>query len=304
LASVVASFHSQTTKAPETTQCGAPGEVRKPARQNFDQMLAVLTDSNDLRDLEALRAWTEKEYVRRGALLSKRRRGFIRECHGDLHLNNIALIDGKVSLFDRIEFNESMRWIDVTSDVAFLVMDLHERGRPDLGARFLNRYLEITGDYEGVALLPFYLTYRAMVRAKIACLRMNQVVSAEIRAASRDEYRQYIRLAKSHGRQRPALVLMHGLAGSGKTTMSEHLMQRVCAIRLRTDIERKRIHGLEAEAQTDSPVARGIYTDVDTQRVYGRICVLARAIAEAGFVAIADGAFLKRWERDLFRKAA
>jgi predicted kinase len=155
-----------------------------------------------------------------------------------------------------------------------------------------------------VALLPFYLTYRAMVRAKIACLRMNQVVTVETRSALRDEFRQYIRLAKSHGQGRPAIVLMHGLAGSGKTTMSEHLLQRIGAIRLRTDIERKRIHGLDAEAQTHSPVARGIYTEVDTQHVYERICVLARAIVGAGCVAIADGAFLKRWERDLFRKTA
>ena len=92
----------------------------------------------------------------------------MRECHGDLHLNNIARIDGEIVIFDGIEFNEAMRWIDVMSEVAFTVMDLEERGRADLAHRFLNAYLERTGDYAGLAVLPFYLAYRALVRAKIA----------------------------------------------------------------------------------------------------------------------------------------
>ena len=304
LAQAVASFHAHTDRALTTAAFGTPKAILEPALQNFSQMSALVTDPRDRGDLSALRDWTAREHARCTPLFEKRRDGFIRECHGDLHLNNIALIDGKVTLFDCIEFNESMRWIDVMSDVAFLVMDLHERGRPNLAARFLNGYLEIAGDYEGLGLLSFYVAYRAMVRAKIASLRASQVASAQDGAALQRECRQYIQLATLHGQGRPAIVVTHGLAGSGKTTVSEELLEFTGAIRVRTDVERKRLHGLSADAHTDSPVAEGIYTENETQRVYRHVCSLVRGIVTAGYVAIADGTFLKRWQRDQFRDAA
>ena len=116
----------------------------------------------------------------------------MRECHGDLHLGNIALIDGRVTLFDRLEFNASMRWIDVMNDVAFVIADLQEHKRPDLAARFLTAYLEATGDYEGLGVLRFYLVYRAMVRAKVARFRMRQLESPDEREQVHAEYRRFI----------------------------------------------------------------------------------------------------------------
>ena len=146
----------------------------------------------------------------------------MRECHGDLHLNNIARIDGEIAIFDGIEFNEAMRWIDVMSEIAFTVMDLEERGRADLAHRFLNAYLERTGDHAGFALLPFYLAYRALVRAKIAGLRATQLGAGTAGSAALAESRGYLQLARRYAEPpRPALIITCGLSGCGKTAISQ-----------------------------------------------------------------------------------
>ena len=107
-------------------------------------------------------------------LAARKRDGFVRECHGDVHLANLALLDDKVVLFDCLEFNDNLRWIDVMNEVAFTVMDLDDRGQQTLARRFLNAYLEHSGDYAGLALLRFYQVYRALVRAKVSVIRLNQ----------------------------------------------------------------------------------------------------------------------------------
>ncbi len=215
------------------------------------------------------------------------------------------LVGGKITIFDGIEFNESMRWIDVMSDVGFLLMDLQDRARPDLASRFLNVYLEITGDYEGLDVLRSYLTYRAMVRAKVTRLRMGHVASTDQRTTLQAEYRGYLELAKRYVRQpHPALIITHGPSGCGRTTSSESLAALVGAIRIRTDIERKRAHDLSADARSDSDLDRGLYAPEITQQLYRRLSWLARSVARAGYIVIVDGAFLRRWQCDLFRKLA
>ena len=248
LATVVASFHQGTNRACADAPYGRLHDILQPALENFTQLLAVVDDPRDRSDLESLRTWTGGEHTTCAAMFVHRRRaGFVRECHGDLHLGNIALIDGRVTLFDRLEFNASMRWIDVMNDVAFVVADLQERKRPDLAARFLTAYLEATGDYEGLGVLRFYLVYRAMVRAKVARFRMRQLESPDEREQVHAEYRAFVDLARRHS-QRPqaAIIITHGLAGSGKTTCAQWLLERTGAVRIRTDVERKRLHGLGA----------------------------------------------------------
>ncbi len=166
--------------------------------------------------------------------------GFVRECHGDLHLGNIALVDDTVTVFDGIEFNEEMRWIDVMSEVAFTVMDLQDRRRSDLAFRFLNAYLETTGDYSGIGIFRFYLAYRAMVRAKVTAVRMRQLDRPDM--SLRAEYRTYLDLTLGYThRTHPAVIVMCGVSGSGKTTCSQALLESLGAIRLRSDVERKRL---------------------------------------------------------------
>jgi aminoglycoside phosphotransferase family enzyme/predicted kinase len=310
IAAEVAAFHGRTARAGADVPYGRPEQVVRPPRQNFSQMLEVVRDPDDRAILEQLRAWTDAEADRcRPELESRNRGGFIRECHGDLHLGNIALIAGRVTLFDCIEFNPSMRWIDVMSDVAFLVMDLRDRKRPDLAARFLNAYLELTGDYSALSVLRFYATYRALVRAKIAMLRLAQTTGDDRGNSERRrllaEYRGYLALASAAAsRPHPVLLITHGVTGSGKTTRAQAVVDSMGAIRIRSDVERKRLEGLQPLARTASATGEGLYTSDHDRQTYARLAQLARVVVSAGYTAIVDAAFLERWQRDLLRDVA
>ena len=305
LAAKVAAFHGAIEVAAAGAGFGAPEGILQRAEDNCSTLLPLLDDSAERAEIDALAAWTGREHAaRRGAFLSRVEEGFVRECHGDLHLGNIARIDGELTIFDCIEFNPALRWIDVMSEVAFTVMDLEDRGRADLGHRFLNAYLERTGDYAGLAVLRFYLVYRALVRAKIARLRTAQLAPEE-RAGSIAEYRGYVRLARGYAETAPsAIVITHGLSGSGKTTLSEALLEALGAVRVRSDVERKRMHGLDAREHDRHGVEHGLYASTATDATYRRLASLTREIVVAGYVAIVDAAFLKRAQRDLFRELA
>ncbi len=230
----------------------------------------------------------------------------MREGHGDLHLGNIALVDGEITPFDCIEFSADLRWNDVASETAFLVMDLIDRGRRDFAFLFLSTYLELTGDYDAVAVLRFYLVYRAMVRAKVHCLRAHQAhIDGAERARLLDAFRDYLKLAAGFTRPcRPSLIAMHGMSGSGKTVVSHALVQAAGALRIRSDVERKRLHDMTMLERPASGVAAGIYAGEVTKRVYQHLAQLARKIIAAGYSVILDAAFLRRWQRDLVRDLA
>jgi aminoglycoside phosphotransferase family enzyme/gluconate kinase len=306
LAAEVAAFHGRVDVAPPGSAFGTPDMVLDVAAQNFVQIRPLLTDSTDCATLDALRDWALAEHTAcRGALQQRHDTGFVRECHGDLHLNNIAILAAAVTIFDCIEFNDELRWIDVMSEVAFTVMDLEDRGRGEFGHRFLNAYLERTGDYAGLAVLRFYLAYRAMVRAKVACLRGGQLAPGDVKTALASEYRSYVDLARHYARPpQAAFVVTHGLSGCGKTTLTQPLLELCGAIRIRTDVERKRLHGIDAGARSGSALDAGLYTADATERTYRHVLALAEAIAAAGRIAIVDGTFLKRWQRNLFRERA
>jgi aminoglycoside phosphotransferase family enzyme/predicted kinase len=306
LAAEVASFHHQTDVATGDAPFGRSEDIRQQALANFDPMAAVIQEARDRSDLEALLEWTKRNHVDLDRQFAARRQnGFVRECHGDLHLGNIALVNGRMTLFDRIEFNDSMRWTDVMSDVAFLVMDLRDRGRPDLGARFLTGYLDVTGDYDGLKVLRFYVVYRALVRAKIACLRLAQENADKDRAQSLAEYHTYANLAQCEiGAHSVSLAITHGPAGSGKTTRSQTWLEATGAVRVRSDVERKRMHGLHASDRGGSGVDEGLYGAAATDRTYARLAELARTIVTAGYAAIVDATFLKKRHRDLLRQVA
>ncbi len=227
--------------------------------------------------------------------------GFIRECHGDLHLGNIVLLRGRPVAFDGIEFSPALRWIDTISDAAFLIMDLVHRGRADLAYRFLNAYLQINGDFAGLGVLRFYLSYRAAVRAKIAGFRFAQT-GAE---SARQECLSYLSLAGSSLRPRkPALILTHGLPGCGKSAVSQLLLEKHQLIRLRSDVERKRLFGLSAGQNSGSAIDSGLYDPQVSQKTYRHLLSKAQTLLEYGFALIIDASFLKHAQRSPFQLLA
>jgi aminoglycoside phosphotransferase family enzyme/predicted kinase len=307
LAAEIAAFHAGVERAGPESEFGSPADVIAQARQNFAQLRELGPDADSAAALRRLADWTEREFAHRADRFAARRdAGFVRECHGDLHLRNLLLLEHRIVAFDCIEFNPHFRWIDVMSEAAFLVMDLVDHRLPAHAARFLDGYLEETGDYAGLALLRFYLVYRAMVRAKVAALRAHQLPpGSPVRERAEGELRDYLELAERFvALERRALILTRGLSGSGKTVFSGLLVEALGAIRVRSDVERKRLHGLAAQERTGAAVGGGIYGPDATRRTYERLLEIAGLVLDAGFPAVVDATFLLRADRNRFRALA
>ena len=264
----------------------------------FDNFSAIAETLDDAAFAD-IRAWTSRTLDALDARLASRfDEGFVRSCHGDLHLGNLVRLDGRITTYDCIEFNSDLRHVDVMCDTAFLVMDLAARGSRDLASHFLNRYLEVTGDYAGMTVFNLYFVYRCMVRAKVAVIRSSERDSDEDRQTDIDEARFYCALARRQiAVQRPILVLMHGLSGSGKTRVSAELMATLPAIRIRSDLERKRMAGLAETADSRSGIGSGIYADDASRRLYDLLHGLAGTMLDAGHNVIVDAAYLQDWQR-------
>ncbi|WP_435627230.1 AAA family ATPase [Candidatus Ferrigenium straubiae] len=305
LAAIIAQFHAALPPAAADSPFGSPAVIQEAVLENFAQLAPSLEASADLAMLEKVRLASALEFAACEPLFRQRKAaGCVRECHGDLHLGNIVLLDDIPVPFDGIEFSETLRWIDVISEIAFTAMDLMQRGRPQFAWRFLDKYLEQAGDYGGAGVLRYYLAYRAMVRAKVAAIRANQEDPAQAQhelAACRS----YLALAHDClARRRPALIITHGLPGCGKSTFAQIALERFGAIRIRSDVERKRLFGLAALADSRSQTGSGIYGEEATRRTYERLHELARGLLAAGFPVIVDAAFLRHAERENFRVLA
>lgn len=305
LADVVAGFHQSIEQSTENSCYGDSANIKHWFNENFDHIGPLLSDAGQHRQLQNIRDWGDNEWHRQAELMALRKRqGFVRECHGDLHLGNMTLIGGRVILFDCIEFNPLLRWIDVISETAFLFIDLLYFGYPHLAYRFLNRYVQHTGDYQGLALLRYYLVYRALVRAKVALLRGAQQPDGDADQARR-EYSAFAELAEGFTQPRlSALLITHGYSGSGKSTLAAPLAEHLGAFLIRSDIERKRLFGYPALAQTGSGINDGLYSQEAGLKTYRHLQESAKAVLDAGFPVIIDAAFLKTEQRELFRQLA
>lgn len=306
LSAAIARFHAGLPVAEAGSGFGTAATIHSAAMQNFEQMRLYLTSAADRERIAVLEAATEAEYIGCKEIFETRRvQGFVRECHGDLHLGNIVLRGDETIPFDGIEFNPALRWIDVMDEIAFAVMDLLHRDRPEFAWRLLNACLESAGDYGGLSVLRFYLAYRATVRAKVCAIRAGQAgISGHSKSAELAACRSYLALSRRMlGMYRPALIITHGLPGSGKTTFSQLALQQTGAIRIRSDVERKRLYGL-GTLENSREHAGDIYSPEATRRTYSRLLELARGILTAGFSVIVDAAFLMQEERETFRRLA
>lgn len=303
MAKEIAEFHLRIDKVSAEGKLGTPEDIDYWVTDNFEQIESNHKDENNLSLLKTIKSWSKEEYLESYTRLQKRRAdGFIRECHGDMHLGNMVVIDDAVTIFDGIDFNEHLRWIDVMSEVAFVTMDLCDRGHIEFANRFINLYLQHTGDYEGLRIFKYYLVYRAIVRAKVALLRISQKHLSEIQEKKiLSEFRSYIELASRYTKgNNVALIITYGLSGSGKSTFTESLLELIGAIRLRSDVERKRLYGYAPSERTQSCVNEGIYTQQSSKATYTRLASLSKAILNSGYSVIVDACFLQRGQRDKF----
>jgi len=298
LGETLADFHQKVPaySEPDTTE-----HLHDAVLGNLEQLLEYTERHHDIPELRQLWDWTRAEIGTHEAHFEARvRNGRIRDCHGDLHAANIVRLERRLVPFDCIDFAPQLRRIDVMNDIAFLIMDLHSHRREDLSAALLSRYLEITGDYDGVRLLPFYGVYRALVRAKvdaIAAENSPQLLNQHTRRMLR-RVRTAVELTR---RPKPTLLLMHGLSGSGKSWLSEQLVAPLHALRIRSDLERQRLLGA-SPAGTD--FKQGNYAPEMSHRVYARLMECAGSCLQAGFNVIVDAAFLDPADRELFTSLA
>jgi aminoglycoside phosphotransferase family enzyme/predicted kinase len=306
-AALIADFHQRVAVAGTDLYYGDPEAVLRPAAENFPALRQCLPDSRFVKAVGGLEEWTNSAFTRLLDEFRRRKRdGFVRECHGDLHLRNLAWVNDGPLAFDCLEFSPELRWIDVMSEVSFLVMDLQARSQPQLAWHFLNQYLERTGDYSGLSVLPFYLAYRALVRAKIDAIRARQpAVDHQEKADAEGECRRYLELAQTCTQpEPPRLILTRGASASGKTTVTGALLESLGLIRIRSDVERKRLFGMQAEVDAHAPIGQGIYDPAVSRRTYARLLELAAQVLDAGFPVVIDAAFLNAGQRAPFREMA
>jgi aminoglycoside phosphotransferase family enzyme/predicted kinase len=302
LARDLAVFHATAAAMPPDGPWGTAERVLEPALANFETLRSCGRLPPDQDDLLA---WTRAEHGRLRPLLERRRSwGHIRECHGDLHLGNMALHGGRIAVFDGIEFSEALRWIDPISDLAFLLMDLNQRGQPALARRLLQGWLEWGGDYGGLPLLPWYGAYRAMVRAKVAALRQAQQDPAGGSSPQLAELDAYLAAARqAMAPRRGALLITHGVSGSGKSHGAAILRRRGW-LQLRSDLERRRLFGRWGCGQM-RPLQADPYAPEVSAHLYATVLAEATAAAlAAGLAVVVDATFLRRDQRDHFRALA
>lgn len=299
LARQIADFHQAAPVVPDANEAGTPEAVMAPVEQNFEQIRPFLSDKNDLLQLEALQAWAQASFERLKPLLIERKaQGFIRECHGDIHLGNATVIDGEVVIFDCIEFNEPFRFTDVYADVGFLAMDLEDRGLKSFARRFISQYLELTGDYRGLELLNFYKAYRALVRAKVALFSMPAEASGVERATTLRQYRNYANLAESYSAiPSRFLAVTSGVSAVGKSHVAMRLVEALGAVRLRSDVERKRLFNTQTAES-------GLYDASTSEATYAHLHALAATVLRAGLPAVIDATYLKSAQREAAAEVA
>lgn len=291
---------------PEGEEPGTPGALRAAVEENFRQVRAYPLTEADLRRLDAVEAWSRRRFDTLAPLLRQRvLDGRVIDGHGDAHLGNIALVDGEVRLFDCIEFNPGFRIMDSIAEAAFLTMDLEARGYSGESRRLLTDYLEYRGDYAGLAVLDLYRSYYAMVRAKVNLLRETPDHPALAGSDAFRAFRRYLALAHHYCREgEPFFAITHGVSGTGKSTIAGHLVAASGAVRIRSDVERKRLFGLAPEERSRPEDGAALYSREMSRRTFDRLAALAGSIVTAGFPVIVDATFLHRAVRDQFRALA
>jgi aminoglycoside phosphotransferase family enzyme/predicted kinase len=301
LAEVIAAFHAQ---AAVRSECGGVAGMREVIEGNAEDFAALPEGIFRAGRSARLTSRCRDELAKRRDLLEQRRHaGHVRHCHGDLHLANIVLLEGRPVLFDCLEFDEALASIDTLYDLAFLLMDLLHQELGLLAQRLLNGYLDATWDDGGVALLPLFLACRAAIRAKVLGFGAQSADGSAPGEVS--EARDYLERALAYLDPPPArLVALGGVSGTGKSTLARALAPELGpapgAVVLRSDVVRKRLHGV-APGDRLPPAA---YRKEASRPVYGALAERAAVLLRAGHAAIVDAVFLDPAERAQIERVA
>lgn len=290
LGKTVADFHAIATTNEHIRSYGEIAKIRQAIDENYDQTGGYIGRAQTQERYDQTKEFTDNFFGSREDIFASRRdQDKIKECHGDLHLRNICIWEDEIQLFDRIEFNEPFRFVDTMYDVAFAVMDLDARGAVEFGNAFLNTYLEETGDWEGLQVLPLYLSRQAYVRAKVTSFLLDDPsIPDDVKAGAAKDASEYYDLAWKYT-QRPEgkVVMMSGLSGSGKSTVARRCARIWNAIQIRSDAVRKHLAGVPLHEKADD----SIYTPEMTAKTYARLTELGVMLAKQGFTVILDAKF-------------
>lgn len=299
IAAQIAEAHGHAHGAPATSPFGAPTLVRRQMLDGLDVLAAVVPDHAAL--LQRLESACASHVA---AIEDRLQRGHVRDCHGDLHLSNLVRWRGRWLPFDCIEFSDELRYIDTASDLAFPLMDLDVRGASGFGNRLLNEYLTASGDFGALSVLDLYCVYRSVVRAKVACLAGAAAAVGEDGPLRRA--REHVALARRYlDRPRaPALLITHGVSGSGKSWLAARIAAARGFVHLRSDHERRRLAGLALGAPSHSGLEGGLYAAGRTDATYERLARLAGIVLGAGHSVIVDATFLRGRHRAALRGVA
>lgn len=306
LAQNLADFHLSAPLVPNELVTGCAEHAQQQTIDNFTQTRPLLTDASDIAELESLQKDVEILYKKIKPSIDRRKQnGFVRQCHGDVHLNNIVLIEDNPVIFDCIDFNDDFCWTDTIADVAFITMDLDEFGEHALSWRLLNQYLELSGDYDGLNVLAYFQSYRAMVRAKVAMFTLANCQSPSEKKEQYQRYKGCVALAAHYLQPLPKrLLITSGVSASGKSTLAKQIQVELDLIRITSDRERKRQADIKLTEDCTADVLAGIYQDSYTETTYQTLATLAETILTAGYPVIVDATFRENSYRQKFAKLA
>jgi uncharacterized protein len=287
---VIATFHSRASTSEYINSFGTVERIRQSIEDNYHHTEKYIGRVQTRSQYTETKAYSDRYFSEHPELFAERvAGGFIRECHGDLHLRNICHWHDKILLFDCIEFNEPFRFVDTMYDVAFVVMDLAARGRKDLANRFLNTYIEQTGDWEGLQVFPLYLSRQAYVRAKVTSFLLDDpgIPEPEKQAAAKTASDYYHQAWEYTRTDRGKLIMLSGVSGTGKSTLGKQIAMRVGAIQLRSDAVRKHLGGIPLLDRGDA----SLYSPEMTARTYDRMLDLAQKSIARGFTVVLDAKY-------------
>ena len=305
ISAVIAEFHRSALTSPAIAEYGRLERIMFNWQENFDQIIPFENLTLPAHERELIRSWVATFASEHEIMFQQRvDDGFIRECDGDIHLENICLDDGSVQIFDCIEFNERFRCCDTAADIAFLLMDLDYHGRHDLSDDVIDEYVSRTGDQGLVELVDFYKIYRAFVRGKVESFRLNDSgINPDEQSLAGKRATRYFRLARGYIERRrfkPALFITCGLMGSGKSTLAAQLAFELGIPSFNSDAVRKQIMGLAPGSPVRDAFGEGLYDRQSTEATYAELLNQAENHLRKGAAVVIDASFMHKAQRTSF----